>query len=91
MEKGKHPLSLSDFRKWIEGQDAGSKNLEGKRVSSALSPKKLLQVAESDQGDLYESVRQFYRKGGTVISQDGDHLLIDAGAGTFYTNRKSVR
>jgi len=91
MEKGKHPLSLSDFRKWIEGEDAVFKNIEGKRVSSALSPKKLLQVAESDQGDLYESVRQFYRSGGTVISQDGDYVLIDAGVGTFYTSRKSVR
>lgn len=90
MEKRRPVLSLNDFKKWME--DAPSTgNVEGKRVNSTMSPKKLLQVAEADQGDLYESVRQFYRNGGTVLSQDGDYLLVDAGSGTFYINRRSVR
>jgi len=72
-------------------QEDSPKNVEGKRVHSALSPKKLLQVAEADQGDLYESVRHFYKNGGTVLSQDGDYLLVDAGTGTFYVSRRSVR
>jgi hypothetical protein len=90
MEKRRPALSLNDFKKWME-QDASTRNVEGKRVNSTLSPKKLLQVAEADQGDLYESVRQFYRNGGTVLSQDGDYILVDAGTGTFYVNRRAVR
>lgn len=90
MEKRRTALSLNDFKKWME-EDASTGNVEGKRVNSTLSPKKLLQVAEADQGDLYESVRQFYRSGGTVLSQDGDYILVDAGSGTFYVNRRAVR
>ena len=89
MEKRRPALSLNDFKKWMEDSSTG--NVEGKRVNATMSPKKLLQVAEADQGDLYESVRQFYRNGGTVLSQDGDYLLVDAGTGTFYINRDSVR
>ncbi len=89
---GKGRLSLNDFKNWMENDDTtGKSNVEGKRVNSVLSPKKLLQIAEADQGDLYESVRQFYRSGGTVLSQNGDYLLVDAGTGTFYINRNSVR
>ena len=91
MEKRRPAFSLSDFKKWMEHEDSSNSNVEGKRVTSTMSPKKLLQVAEADQGDLYESVRSFYRNGGTVLSQDGDYLLVDAGAGTFYVNRKAVR
>ncbi len=91
MEKRRPAFSLSDFKKWMEHEDSSKRNVEGKRVTSTLSPKKLLAVAEADQGDLYESVRAFYRNGGTVLSQDGDYLLVDAGAGTFYINRSSVR
>lgn len=92
MEHKRRPaFSLNEFKKWMEQEDSSDKPVEGKRVTSAVSPKKLLQVAEADQGDLYESVRQFYRNGGTVLSQDGDYLLVDAGKGTFYVNRRSVR
>ncbi len=92
MEPTRRPaFSLSDFKKWMEQTDSVNGNVEGKRVRAGMSPKKLLQVAEADQGDLYESVRQFYRNGGTVLSQDGDFLLVDAGTGTFYINRKGVR
>jgi hypothetical protein len=90
---GRRPsLSLSDFKKWMEQEDSvNQKNVEGKRVRPAVSPKKLLHAAEIDQGDLYESVRQFYRSGGTVLSQDGEYLLIDAGVGTFYVSKQNVR
>lgn len=90
MEKRRPILSLNDFKKWMEDASITG-NIEGKRVNSTMSPKKLLQVAEADQGDLYESIKQFYRNGGTVLSQDGDYLLVDAGTGTFYVNRRSVR
>jgi len=93
MDRRRRPsFSFSDFKKWMEQEDAlESGNVEGRRIRSALSPKKLLHVTEADQGELYQSVRQFYREGGTVLNQDGDYLLVDAGVGTFYINRKHVR
>jgi hypothetical protein len=91
MDKRRPAFSLSDFKKWMEHDDSSNRNVEGKRVTSTLSPKKLLAVAEADQGDLYESVRAFYRHGGTVLNQEGEYVLVDAGTGTFYVNRKAVR
>ncbi len=90
--KGRPSFSFGDFKKWMEEESVMEKaSVDGKKVQAAVSAKRLINRVEADQGDITESVRSFVKHGGTVISHDGEYLLIDAGLGTFYCHRRNVR
>lgn len=90
--KGRQSFSFGDFKKWMDEESAmENTTVEGRKVQIAVTAKVLANQVEADQGDLTKSIKAFIKHGGTILNEDGDYLLIDAGLGTFYCHRRNVR
>lgn len=88
----KKPLSLDDFKKWMETQEedtAPSEDVEVK-VQSLISPRKLAAKMTVEEGEEEELAKDFSDNGGIVLETNDETLLIKVDTGSFYLNGKYV-
>lgn len=101
----KKKLSVNDFTNWIAQQDMSILNsaeskkakmesatsLIGKTVFLKVSPKKLYEKAELQDGENDKKVfHEFKIQGGEVVEYVGKNLLIKTDSGSFLVPRFCV-
>lgn len=106
--KRKPSFSLQDFKNWLsqspqqkdlnEFFDLSSRGenktdeMVGKEVYAKVSPKKLLEKIEPEEGGDPESlVEDLVENGGMILALKGKNLLIEVDSGSFYMPRFCVR
>jgi len=85
-------FNLNDFKKWVNDskEDCLNNNFVGLQVEAKTSIKKLTDVCEVLSGDLKKVLKEFHLNGGTVISENGNNLLIENKKGKFEIHKAYI-
>jgi hypothetical protein len=81
---------LKEFSGWINEKkpfDGFYKNINQRVFPNTSKIKKNISL---DLGILDEVVKDFLKKGGKIIKEDGNVVLIEVNSGTFYINKKYI-
>ncbi len=89
-------FSLHDFKKWMSSQKdkpARKKSeLIGLEVESKIGLKRLLTKISTEEGNLREMAKDFFKFGGLILDVDPDNnLTVEVDAGTFVIPRYFVK
>lgn len=87
-------FSLSDFKKWMHGQQQDKpfeEELIGCQVEPKIGLRKLLTKMESEEDDTHGLATDFRRNGGVVTDVDGQNLMVEVKSGNFVIGKQYVR
>lgn len=81
---------LNEFSSWIKSKE--DFNGFNKKVNQKVFPNtsKISKKISLDFGSLEEVSRDFLKRGGKIIKEDGNMVLIEVNSGTFYINKKYI-
>ena len=94
-------LSLDDFKKWMEQQEAETPfqsehdrkkhDLIGVQVESKVGAKKLVAKMTPEDGEAEDLALDFLEFGGVISDTEGKNFLIEVDSGYFRIARHYVR
>ena len=90
-------LSLDDFKKWMESQEAdktsdGGSALIGQEVQPRTNAKKLFPHIELETGEDKKGIcKEFCENGGIIKGIEEHNFLIEVASGSFFIDRIYVR
>lgn len=106
-QRRKPSFSLQDFKNWLSQTpqqedlteffdlsartDEGKPSLVGKDVVAKVSPKKLLEKIEPEEGEARELVRDLIENGGAILEVKEKNVLVEVESGSFYIPRFCIR
>lgn len=79
-----------DFKTWIKKQISSNQYIEGTKVESKLSYKKLLSKIYPEEGETDILAKEFALKGGTIKEENGENFLVKVQSGEFFILKSHV-
>lgn len=80
-----------DFKTWMKKQSSSSNQyIEGAKVESKLSYKKLLSKIYPEEGETDILAKEFALKGGTIKEENGENFLVKVQSGEFFILKSHV-